>query len=360
VTSQRALGYSRGMRSMVVILAGALLGAGCTRSSLQVRSLPAAAQAPIAALEPTNELSPAPAPPPEFPLALASPLDCAIEAARKSGKPVLVIVTGPDVRAQRGRWLADWMDLGEERFTAHLPLAEIAYATRAQLRGVLPQSLATLADTCEVGVIDVLDPEPRLRVVLTSDSVLQRAASLDAREYGSQQHDLELSICWTLSYDFDRKSRARRRSLAYKRFSHDERSAMELALKRHQVSNHEFVIRGAWWYLDEFRYLSWRVWDDFAAAQSAVFATRAPFGARWALFDGSSWSIQFEPQDDERERNLLQQRAPELSSARLIADRSQLRDGCSSGPCGTGFSGEISYAFLDEYTRVLVDATDLD
>jgi hypothetical protein len=290
----------------------------------------------------------------------ATPLERALAAARVSGKPVLVIVTGPEVRAQRGRWLADWMDLGEERFTAHLPLAEIAFATRAQLRGVLPQSLATLADTCEVGVIDVLDPEPRLRVVLTSDSVLQRAASLKVREYGAEQDELEWSVCWAVSYDVGPKSQARRRDVAYARFSDDERSAMELALKNRQVSNHEFVIRGAWWCLNEFRHLGRAVWNDFAAAQRAVFDTRAPFGARWALFDGSSWSIQFEPQDDERERNLLQQRASELSSARIVADRSQLRHSCAAGPCGTGWTGEVSYAFLDEYTRVLVDATDLD
>jgi hypothetical protein len=367
VTSLRAFGYAADMRAMVVILAGALLGAGCTRSTLQVRSLPAAAQPPSAALEPTNEPSPAPAPPPEFPLAVASPLDCAIEAARKSGKPVLVIVTGPEVRAQRGRWLADWMDLGnrldlgEQRFTAFLSLAEIAFATPEQLREALPARLERPASFCAVGLLDVLGPEPTLHHLRSEGENISRGASTTVAEYGDSQYSLQSNIVFHLTRKIAGQSAPRRRRIAYEAFSRDERLAMKRALKKSSIHEHDLALRGAWWCLDVCSPRS-PVWETVAMAQLAAFDKRAPFGARWAQFDGSAWSVQFEPQDDKRDCELLLQRAAELNPLRLFADWSDYRVSCGgvAGPCGTGHTGEVSYSFLDQYTRVLVDATDLD
>jgi hypothetical protein len=367
VTAQRFSAYSADMRSMVVILAGALLSAGCTRSTLQVRSLPAAAQPPMASLEPANEPSPAPAPPPpRFPLAVASPLDCAIEAARTSGKPVLVIVTGPEVRAQRGRWLADWMELGSDldygtqRFPAAMSLVEIAFATPEQLRDAVPSKFAVHAERCAVGILDVLDPDPKLSIVLHVRNVAELSANSAVHEYASEQDSVEGSIEFALTYSIVRESGPRRRRIAYGNLSRSERPALKRALKERSVREHQLALRGAWWILDDSAVPFRSLREYFAAAQCAAFDKRAPFGARWAQFDGSAWSVQFEPQDDKRDCELLLQRASELNPLRLVADRSDLRDACSGGPCGTGFSGEVSYAFLDQYTRVLVDATDLD
>jgi hypothetical protein len=366
VTAQRASAYSADMRSMVVILAGVLLSAGCTRSTLQVRSLPAAAQPPMASLEPANEPSPAPAPPPpRFPLAVASPLDCAIEAARKSGKPVLVIVTGPDVRAQRGRWLADWMELGTDidvgvhRFTALLSLVELAFATPEQLRDALPSTLTARASRCAVGVLDLLGPQPTLHTLAIADEDRVRSSSLTAREYGDAQDSIRSSVWCAVELSIGKRTASQRRRIAYENCSREERLAMKQALKKRSIPSYDLALRGAWWCFDECSSRS-PVWQELAIAQQAAFDKRAPFGARWAQFDGSAWSVQFEPQDDKRDCELLLQRASELNPLRLVAARSDLRDACSGGPCGTGFSGEVSYAFLDQYTRVLVDATDLD
>ncbi|MBL8805161.1 MAG: hypothetical protein JNN27_24400 [Planctomycetes bacterium] len=364
MTTPRAACYSAVMRSMVVILAGALLGAGCTRSTLQVRSLPAAAPPPSAALEPTHEPSPAPAPPPEFPLAVASPLDCAIEAARKSGKPVLVIVTGPEVRAQRGRWLADWIDLGayapgRHRFTALLSLVEIAFASPQQLRDALPSTLSTRASNCAVGVLDLLGPQPVLHSVWVADGLRARGSSLSDGEYGDAHDSVCAHVSVALELSIGKRTAPQRRRIAYGNFSREGRLAMQLALEKRSVPSYDLALRGAWWCFDECHSLS-PVWRELASAQQAAFDKRAPFGARWAQFDGSAWSVQFEPQDDKRDCELLLQRASELNPLRLVADRSDIELSCSGGPCGTGHTGEVSYSFLDQYTRVLVDATDLD
>ncbi|MBL8805160.1 MAG: hypothetical protein JNN27_24395 [Planctomycetes bacterium] len=367
MTTPRASAYSADMRSMVVILASVWLGAGCARSTLQVRALPAAAPLPLAALEPTNEPSPAPAPLPSFPLAVASPLDCAIEAARTSGKPVLVIVTGPEVRAQRGRWLADWMDLGarldlgEQRFTAFLSLAEIAFATPEQLREALPAKLERPASFCAVGLLDVLGPEPTLHHLRSTGERTSRGASTAVAEYGGSQDSLRSNILFHLTRKIAGQSAPRRRRIAYEAFSRDERLAMKRALKKSSIPGYDLALRGAWWCFDECSSRS-PVWQELAIAQQAAFDKRAPFGARWAQFDGLAWSVQFEPQDDKRDCELLLQRAAELNPLRLFADWSDYRVSCGgvAGPCGTGHTGEVSYSFLDQYTRVLVDATDLD
>jgi len=344
---------------MVVILAGALLGAGCTRSTLQLRALPSAAQPPSAALEPMSALSPEPAPRPKPPLAVANPLDSAIEAARKSGKPVLVIVTGPEVRAQRGRWLADWMELGGQRFTATLALAEVVFATSTQLRNAVPSKFSVHAENCAVGIVDVLDSEPTLEMVLHVRNAAELSTSAALMEYASDQDYVEGAIEIALTHRVASQTGSWRRRIAYENFSNEERVAMERALKAHSIPAYELALRGAWWCFHEHPWYS-TVGRSLAVAQRAALDEHAAFGARWAQFDGSAWSVQFEPQDDKRDCELLLQRASELNPLRLVADRSDLRDGCSGGPCGTGFSGEISYAFLDEYTRVLVDATDLD
>lgn len=351
---------------MVVILAGALLGAGCTRSTLQVRSLPAAAQPPSAALEPTNEPSPAPAPPPEFPLAVASPLDCAIEAARKSGKPVLVIVTGPEVRAQRGRWLTDLLMLDGNGLYAQLALVEVAFATKRELLAVLPTELHASAQLCEAVLVDVLEDAPEFVSLLESSTCEAMADGPDSVDYCSGLRTLGAELEQRLFIISQRTALARQR-IARSRLTTAQLHDLELALADVHRADSDVAVCAAWCFHDSGLYgegrwsdggpEGWRM--DIVNTTRAEWEQQAPYGARWAQFDGVRWQVQALPGDDERELQLLEARARDVDP-RAIWLSTVIESFACNGPCGTGYSSRVACSFLDEYTRVLVDATDLD
>lgn len=296
----------------------------------------------------------------------ATPLERALAAARVSGKPVLVIVTGPDVRAQRGRWLTDLLMLDGNGLYAQLALVEVAFATKRELLAVLPTELHASAQLCEAVLVDVLEGVPEVVSLFESSTCEAMADGPDSVDYcaGLRTLGAELEQCLFI---MSLRTALVRERLARSRLTSAQLHDLELALADVHRADSDVAVCAAWCFHDSGLYgearwsdggpEGWRA--DIVNAARAEWERQAPYGARWALFDGVRWQVQALPGDDERDLQLLETRARDLDP-RAISLSTVFESFPCNGPCGTGFSSRVACSFLDEYTRVLVDATDLD
>jgi hypothetical protein len=300
-----------------------------------------------------------------------SPLERALAASRTNGKPVLVIVTAPAPFSQpcQSRWLPDLMFAGGDSFLRALSLVEVAFATREQLRAVLHRVNEDRAESGEIGLLEEIhtrrvwtpiDVEPGPRCDARSD---------DAEELGRQMEavagELERHIF------ADRDATKRRASIARRGLAAEELEQLRSSLAKEWRADHVLMDRCAWCYREfvlEARGREFGVWNPtFVGLAALRLVDQPPYGARWFQLDGERLRVDFLERDDELERARLVQRARSAAPPRgaltiIRSDHSEASDRmpCGGGPCGTGFTPKASYRFLDEYTRALVSATDLD
>jgi len=297
----------------------------------------------------------------------ATPLERALAAARVSGKPVLVIVVSEDpaVRACRSRWLSDWLAVAEPWFRSELAFVEIAFATREQIGARLAEHRRGDVERGELGWLDPLDAELEWRPIESASGTwcVPREGPLKALEQGAAMSTLADQILMRTHGD---EESTKRRALAARRsLNKAEFAKFEESLARPSEARSALVDRCAWLYRRSLRQKTFwglgKFEDALAAAATARLIDSPPHGARWASFESERTNLQMLECDDADERELLMARAWALRAPALDApgDRKR-REECALGPCGTSANLDSGYVFLNEYTRVLVDATDLD
>jgi hypothetical protein len=292
-----------------------------------------------------------------------SPLERALAASRTNGKPVLVIVTAVEAEACRGRWLTDWIEVGGERLFANLALVEVAFATREQLRACLPRERRVSAERGEVGLLDALGGECAWTPIENPTGTWCSSESRDGDAYANH---VELFVAKLVEHLHALDGAIRERALLARRgLTADQVADLEVALSHARRAELEVQDRCAWVFRYEARLrgaAGFGAWEaDMKFPTYERLLRRAPYGARWVSFDEERFSIEFLPADDELEREKLAARAPGLRSRALgYAGQKLVGGGCVAGPCGTGHFTRRSYEFLEEYTRALIGATDLD
>lgn len=224
------------MRSFTfAIIAGLALGAQCGSGS--------------ASSPPTQAVAPA-----------ATPLERALAAARVSGKPVLVIVTGPEVRAQRGRWLTDLLMLDGNGLYAQLALVEVAFATKRELLAVLPSELHASAQLCEAVLVDVLEGVPEVVSLFESSTCEAMADGPDSVDYcaGLRTLGAELEQCLFI---MSLRTALVRERLARSRLTSAQLHDLELALADVHRADSDVAVCAAWCFHDSGLYGEAR-WSD--------------------------------------------------------------------------------------------------
>lgn len=292
-----------------------------------------------------------------------SPLERALEAARTNGKPVLVIVTAPGVEACRGRWLADWFEVGGQALFTQLSLVEVAFATRDQLRACLPRERQATADRGEVGLLDSLGGECDWTPIESATGTWCESEGRDGDAYGEHMQLFVASLAGLLDSCGD-TSHARA-LIACRGLTAEQAADLAVAFTGARRAELEVQDRCAWVYRYEAQvrgaadFGSWGA--DLSMSTYERLWRRAPFGARWVSFDEHDISIEFLPADDAFERAQLSARAPDLRSRALgYVGEKVIFDECVGGPCGTGHFTRRGYEFLGEYTRALISATNPD
>jgi hypothetical protein len=340
------------MRACVVLWVGALLGGVAVARAVQFAQAVEFAQA-VAPSELRLVEN----------LKARSPLERALETSRTNGKPVLVIVTAMEAQACRGRWLADWLEVGGERLLAHLSLVEVAFATREQLRACLPRERQASAERGEVGLLDALGAECDWTPIESPTGTWRPSEFRDGDAYADHTQRFAAKLVELLESLGD--TAGERALLARRGLTAEQVADLELALSYSRRAELEVQDRCAW----VFRYKaqargvagfgSWEADMKFPTYERLVRS--APHGARWVSFEDERFSIEFLPADDELERQQLAARAPNVRSRALIyVGQKPVGDGCASAPCGSGHFTRRSYEFLAEYTRALISATNLD
>jgi hypothetical protein len=298
----------------------------------------------------------------------ATPLERALAAARVSGKPVLVIVVSPStaVRTCRSRWLSDWLVVGGQRFLAELALVEMAFATRDQLQDALPRRRHAGAERGEIGLLDALDGECDW-TPLESPEGSWCASSGGSDTNGAYRKSVETLVALlSARLAAGDESTQRRASVARRGLSPRELAEVEASLLDPTHTPRPLVDRCAWmyrWSLQSKRRTGLGQFEQaLAAAAGLRLLHQPPHGARWAAFTRTQQEVRYLSSDGAEDQALLEHRASLLRAPVLSPDPSGPPRplACSLGPCGTGFTSASSFVFLDEYTRVLVDATDLD
>ena len=301
----------------------------------------------------------------------ASPLERALEAGLANGKPVLVIVTAPApiVQPCQSRWLPDVMLAGGDSFLHALALVEVAFATREQLRAVLHRVNQERAEHGEVGLLETIDSRRVWTPIEVQAGPWCGARDDDAVELGRQMEAAAREIERHIFANRDvTKRRAR---LARRGLGDEELEELRTSLATGECANSKLMDRCAWCYREHalaHRRRTFGVWNPtFVGIAALRLVDQPPFGARWFQRDGERLRIEFLERDDELERARLLLRASKAGPTRgsLTLFRPHPADVpggvmCCMGPCGTGFAPKASYRFLDEYTRALVTATDLD
>lgn len=297
-----------------------------------------------------------------------TPLERALAAARVSGKPVLVIVVSASnvVRACRSRWLSDWLVVGGQRFLAELALVELSFATRDQLLAALPHRGRARAERGEVGLLDPLDGE-RDWTPLENPEGTWCATPDGPDTNGAYRKSVEMLV-ETISARLaaSDETTQHRAAVARRGLSRSELVQLEASLLDPTHTPRPLIDRCAWifrWSLQSRRRTGLGKFEQaLAAAAGSRLLHESPYGARWAAFRGEQPSVRYLPSDGAHDRAVLEHRATLLRLRLLAPEPSGPPQplACSLGPCGTGFTSASSYVFFNEYTRVLVDATDLD
>ena len=301
-----------------------------------------------------------------------SPLERALEASLANGKPVLVLVTAPAPLLQpcQSRWLPDLMLAGGDPFLQALALVEVAFATREQLQAVLHRVNKERVEHAVVGLLETVDSRRVWTPIEVQAGPRCGARDDDAEQLGRQMEaaarELERHIF------ADRDATKRRARVARRGLTEEELEELRTSLATGERANSELMDRCAWCYREHALAHRRRAFglrgSTFAGLAALRLVHRPPFGARWFQHDDERLRVDFLEQDDELERARLLLRAnnsrPTRGSLTLLRPHpSDLPGGgaaCCMGPCGTGFTPKASYRFLDEYTRALVSATDLD
>jgi hypothetical protein len=302
---------------------------------------------------------------------VTSPLERALEAALVNGKPVLVIVTDPAPILQpcASRWLPDVIVAGGDSLLQTLALVEVAFATREQLRAVLHAVNKERAEHGDVGLLETIASRRVWTPIEVEAGPRCAARDDDAKELGRQMEAVALELERHILAD--RAVTRRRARHARRGLSEEQLEELRTSLARKGRADLELMDRCAWCYREsvlEARGHELGAWGPtFVGLAALRLVDRPPFGARWFQRDDKRLRVDFLEQDDEIDRARLLLRARNAVPIRgsltvLRPDPSDFAGGrmCCMGPCGTGFTPKPSYRFLDEYTRALVSAADLD
>jgi hypothetical protein len=273
-----------------------------------------------------------------------SPLERTLEKARASGKPVLALVERDgDPWAPMGRLIADAIAVGDDLFIAALALCEPVFATREQLRSVLPPTVRVDG----TGLIEFDDSGVHWTSIWIEDGHPGRF------DVDSPERERAAQNAKALQFELAGEDRLRRRAAS-------ARQALPLEFQRALVERMDAgdtlpadeLIRGA------ALVLSHRRWRDhlevLAVRHRSELLTRPLPGSRWAQTQECAKStVEFLPTDDDGVRFDLdalvtgEPRPPRDARNRPLAQPLPERAGFA---CGMARRSDISDRFLLSYT----------
>jgi hypothetical protein len=280
----------------------------------------------------------------ESSFAWKSPLERTLEKARASGKPVLALVEREgDAWSSIGRWIADVIAAGDEVFIAALALCEPVFATREQVRGVLPPAVLVEGS----GLIELDDSGVHWTPIGIEDWYPARFNEM------SRERARAALTAETLQFELAGEDRLRRRA-------ERARNTLPSEFRRHLIERMDAgdtlpagdLIRGA------ALVLSHRRWRDhiegLAVRHRSELLARPLPGSRWAKEYGCATStVEFLAEDDDGIRCDLEAmvngepRPARDERNRPLPQPPPERVGFV---CGMGRSSDISDRFLLLYT----------